>query len=286
MLRRLFILSLWAVWIVTTAYFAWKGSGYYGLGLSERPLSPDHANLRPSGPVGHGLGIAGSLLMIVGVAMYSVRKRVRRAGEWGHIRDWLAVHIFLCVMGARLVTFHTAMKFGGLVSISYWSMVGVLLSGFLGRYVYVRIPRDDLGNETALADLEDEVDRLESELRSRYVLSPSVLKALDSIAHRAAARQSDHLGRMILADFTRLMTRRRIGRALAAEKSLPKYVRRRVAQLAARQSALSRNLRFLSLSKRILHYWHVIHLPFTLVMFLIMFIHVGAAILFGYTWVL
>ena len=40
------------------------------------------------------------------------------------------MHLFCGVVGPVLVTFHTSFKFNGLVSVAYWSMVIVMLSGF------------------------------------------------------------------------------------------------------------------------------------------------------------
>ena len=33
------------------------------------------------------------------------------------------------------------------------------------------------------------------------------------------------------------------------------------------------------------HYWHVIHKPFAYVMLVVVIIHVGVSIAFGYTWI-
>ena len=127
------------------AYVGASGWDYYRLPLIERPLSAEHNAFKPGGNWGHGLGVVGSLLVIGGVLMYMLRKHVRWMRAWGNLRVWLTVHIFLCVLGATLVTFHTALKVGGFVAISFWCMIGVVVSGVLGRYVYVRIPRDIRG---------------------------------------------------------------------------------------------------------------------------------------------
>jgi len=37
--------------------------------------------------------------------------------------------------------------------------------------------------------------------------------------------------------------------------------------------------------QRLFGYWHVFHLPLAAIMFIIMFLHVGVAIAFGYFWV-
>ena len=69
-------------------------------------------------------------------------KRLRDAGR---MKTWLEVHVFCGIVGPVLVTFHTSFKFNGIVSVAYWSMVAVVLSGFVGRYLYVRIPRSIRG---------------------------------------------------------------------------------------------------------------------------------------------
>jgi hypothetical protein len=287
-IRRLFIAALWVCWIGVTAYFSWLGRDYYFLGLSQRPMQEVHAVLRPSGSVGHGLGVVGSCLMIVGVVMYSIRKRSRRIAHWGNLRDWLAFHIFLCVTGATLVTFHTAGKFGGLVSISYWSMVGVAVSGFLGRYVYVRIPRDPNGNETAASTLQSESAAIAEEIREAHNLSAQAIERLDAVVIKSLAQGSDSDGLlgMVRTDLRTVFLGWRVRSALSVDTDMSREAKKTIVRLAVRRVSLERSFRFYRLARRILHYWHVIHLPFTVIMFLIMFVHVGVAILFGYRWIL
>lgn len=50
---------------------------YYLLPLWERPDSPLHALLRPSGRVGHPLGWVGAGSILTGVLIYSSRKRLQ-----------------------------------------------------------------------------------------------------------------------------------------------------------------------------------------------------------------
>jgi hypothetical protein len=38
--------------------------------------------------------------------------------------------------------------------------------------------------------------------------------------------------------------------------------------------------------QRLFHYWHVLHLPLAIVMFLILAVHVAVALVFGYGWAL
>ena len=64
-------------------------------------------------------------------------------------------HIFLCTLGPILVLFHTSYKFGGLVVISFWSMVAVFLSGIIGRFIYIQIPRTIEGRELSLNEIRE-----------------------------------------------------------------------------------------------------------------------------------
>ena len=86
--------------------------------------------------------------MMTVMHLYSVRKRLRplrrlgraaRAGStstscWGS-------------SGPLFVVLHSSFKVGGLVAISFWSMVAVALSGVFGRYLYLKIPRTRAGEE-------------------------------------------------------------------------------------------------------------------------------------------
>jgi hypothetical protein len=113
-----------------------RGCGYYSTPVSERPFHPQYEVLKPSGLESHGYGVIGTLLIIVGVTSYSSRKRLRLLRTAGSMRTFLEVHIFLCLVGPTLVLFHTTFKFGGLVAVSAWSMMAVVLSGIVGRYLY------------------------------------------------------------------------------------------------------------------------------------------------------
>jgi len=137
------------------------------------------------------------------------RKRFRSLHRIGILKHWLEFHIFLCTLGPILVLYHTSFKFGGLVAISFWSMVAVFLSGIIGRFIYIQIPRTIEGRELS----EDEV------------------------------------------------------REMIKDGSVEKIMKR------------------LALMKEMFKYWHVAHLPFALVMLIIMVIHVIVTIVFGYRWI-
>ncbi|MFA4863319.1 MAG: hypothetical protein WC605_06040, partial [Bacteroidales bacterium] len=63
----IFIAVLTAIVILTLIALSYTGFSYYNTSLGERFFHINHTTLKPSGIFGHGLGIIGSLLILIGV---------------------------------------------------------------------------------------------------------------------------------------------------------------------------------------------------------------------------
>ena len=150
---------LLAIWLVV-AHDAWS---YYTTPLSVRGYEKVHRFLRPSGDGGHLLGFFGTLFLFATLP-YLARKHLKILRNVGRPAHWLEAHIFCGVFGPILITYHTSFKFNGLVSVAYWSMVLVVVSGFVGRYLYVRIPKTIRGEELSRAELEARAADLEQQV--------------------------------------------------------------------------------------------------------------------------
>ncbi|MCC6501246.1 MAG: hypothetical protein IT313_13350 [Anaerolineales bacterium] len=102
--------------------------------------------------LGHAIGILGFILMLMTETLYSLRKRTRLA-SFGRMSTWLKIHIYTGVVGPFMVLLHTSWKFNGLAGATTLLTVIIVISGFVGRYVYTRIPRtlDGLEIESALS---------------------------------------------------------------------------------------------------------------------------------------
>ncbi len=123
---------------VAAAVVATIGGGYLALG------SP--AALEPGRPLGHLLGVVGFALMLATETLYSIRKRVR-GRAWGPMRTWLRAHIVTGIVGPFLVLLHTRARLDGLAGWTTAAVVAVVVSGFVGRYLYTALPRDVEGEE-------------------------------------------------------------------------------------------------------------------------------------------
>ena len=181
-LHLIYIGSFFVVGIAVLILLGINGYQYYSTPIEERFFDPSHAALKPSGGWGHGFGIIGTLMMIFGVAIYMVRKRSRKLFTFGYLKHWLEFHIFLCTVGPILVLYHTAFKFGGIVSVSFWSMVLVVLSGVVGRFIYIQIPRTIQGKEIDINDLASMREELIEKMKLEMLFDVRLIKELDELA--------------------------------------------------------------------------------------------------------
>jgi hypothetical protein len=95
----------------------------------------------PAGALfGHLLGILGFILMLITEILYSIRKRSQTA-RWGSMASWLQFHIFTGLIGPYLVLLHSSWKFNGLAGATTLLTIIIVISGFIGRYIYTQIPR-------------------------------------------------------------------------------------------------------------------------------------------------
>jgi hypothetical protein len=101
---------------------------------------------------GHTIGIIGFVMMLMTETLYSLRKRSRLA-SWGRLSTWLKFHIFMGLVGPYMVLLHTSWKFNGLAGATTLLTIIIVVSGFIGRYIFTRIPRtlDGLEIEGALS---------------------------------------------------------------------------------------------------------------------------------------
>ena len=139
--------------------------------------------------IGHSIGILGFTLMLMTELLYTLRKRIRDA-RWGRMSAWLRFHIVTGLVGPYMVFLHTAFKFNGLAGVVMLFTVIIVISGFIGRYIYTAIPRSADGVEIeaqALARYIAEIDARVQDLSSRAAEDKNQLRKLDSLHKRQRA---------------------------------------------------------------------------------------------------
>jgi hypothetical protein len=262
----------------------YHGYSYYQVSIEERFFHPNHEQLKPSGIIGHGMGIIGSLFMIIGVSVYMVRKRYRMFSRWGVLKHWLEFHIFLCTLGPIMILFHTSLKFGGIVAISFWSMVAVFLSGIVGRFIYIQIPRTIEGRELSLSEVREMKGDIGDNLINSVLLNEESRKVLVDSIKPIDYNHRNIFVRTILKSIDDRKALRKVKYVLT-KNNLDKSQQTKVISLVKNEISLNRRIERLATMQNLFKYWHVAHLPFALVMLVIMIIHVGVTIVFGYKWI-
>jgi hypothetical protein len=205
--------------------------------------------------------------------------------RFGRLKYWLEFHIFLCTLGPVMILFHTAFKFGGIVSISFWSMVLVVASGVIGRFIYIQIPRTIEGRELSLYEVKAMKGNLDDILKN----APQLDLASQQTILAAATVQTQHLqggffSRMVNKYFEDKKTIQRVKSVLRQNNFSGPDVQY-IVHLVRNEIALNNRIDRLQVMQKMFRYWHIIHLPFALIMLIIMIIHVAVTVTFGFRWI-
>jgi len=250
--------------ILLTAYLSFVGYSYYNLPVEERFYHPQYNWFKPSGIFGHGLGIIGTFLITFGVVIYIARKNYGFLERYIRIKYLLEFHIFLCTIGPIMILFHTSFKFGGIVSIAFWSMVAVVASGVVGRFIYIQIPRNIQGQALGLDQLKGMQQNLVNEIQNLSNFSEieinQLLQADGSLKLKAA-------------------------KSLLGEKNIPKENTKKILKVLKNENKLNSRIKRLNQMQTLFKYWHVAHKPFALIMLVIVVIHIVVTLLLGYKWI-
>ena len=286
-INKILFAVLYIVGLIVYLNLLYDGASYYLTPFKDRPHSAEYRALRPAGIEGHGYGVIGSAMMIL-MMSYSLRKRVRLFRQWGMLSRWLDIHIYFGIMGPLLVVLHTAFKIQGLVAVSFWSMVAVATSGIFGRYLYLQIPRNIQGDELDIKELEDSNSQYTEQLLKEYNLTNEIIKRLED---RETLKISENAGPVrvlftVLAnDAIRPFRFRRRHSAYVYLEHVPRSERKKIIRITHRKSLLTRRVLLLNHMQRLFHYWHVVHKPFAIIMYVIMVIHIVVAVWTGYKWI-
>jgi hypothetical protein len=283
--HKIFIAVLAIITVLALIILSYIGFSYYQTNLDQRYFHVDHENLKPSGILGHGLGIIGSLIIIIGVFSYMIRKRNRSLMRFGILKYWLEFHIFLCTLGPIMVLYHTAFKFGGIVAVSFWSMVAVFVSGVIGRFIYIQIPRSIEGRELSLSEVRDMKTDVGDLINLSEELDEESYKIIvDSIKKRVDVYQENIIVRFFKNYREDKRSLRKV-KLVLKKNNLFKAQVKQVLTLVKSEISLNRRIERLAIMQNMFKYWHVAHLPFALVMLVIMIIHVVVTVVFGFRWI-
>ena len=279
--QRLLLAAIYALFLGSLAWFAYRGLPYYLTPLAERPRHPLYWQLKPGGSWGLAFGIVGAVMMVV-MLLYSVRKRFVALRRLGPVSEWLDFHILFGICGPLFILLHSSFKVQGLVALSFWSMVAVATSGIAGRYLYRQIPHSNSGDELSLAEVERLDQELAQQLMREAGLDAAAIHQLDAVAAVGTGAHRSLLGIALGFPLDSIRLGRRLRSFRRRFSPRDRHLRRRYEQLVRRKVSLRRRILLWQRLRELFHYWHVFHKPFAVVMYIFMFVHIGVAWVTGY----
>jgi hypothetical protein len=259
------------------------GLSYYILSADARLLSPRHDALKPSGSIGNALGIVGGVLLLL-MYLYPLRKKWKWLSMKGKTKNWLDYHILMGLVGPVLITFHSSFKMRGVAGFAYWTMIAVVLSGIMGRYLYGRIPRKLGVVEMSVDEAEQLCADLARQIRLQNVLTEKELEpllALPSLDEVRAMPLGKALVVIVALDMRRAWTvwklRWNVGVHVAGHEDV-------IGALTAirKQAALSKDALFLGKVQQMFRLWHVVHRPFSYSLAIFATLHIMVVVFLGY----
>jgi Fe-S-cluster-containing hydrogenase component 2 len=211
-------------------------------------------------------GLAGAGLMLL-AAIYPIFRRIKMFRWMASNTMWFDFHLMAGTVGPMFIALHCALSLDTWVSAAFWSMVIVVISGFVGRYLYTQVPELSSGVELEELDHERafqharvshphamaEVDREMWEHRARAEVvarSPSVLRALWWLFVEDLKRPGRRAARKV-----------RLARTGLQGKQLRDLVRR-----TGRMIVVNRSQVVAPKAQLLLHAWKKVHVPFTILL--------------------
>jgi len=260
------------------------------LGIVVAYLISRRGYYTPGDDVGYYMGLVGGVMMLL-LLTYPLRKYLHSFRNWGPVRHWFSIHMWLGVIGPVLVIAHSTFVLKSTnATVAFICMLLVAASGIVGRFIYVRIHRGLHGEKLNFRELQAKAGFETEEMHSKLHFVPEVENRLTQFQAYALA---ENLGfaKSALRLFT-LGTQRRLAYAMCASE-LRRVMRERAEIRQWDRDKLRRRLGrathlvndfLLSVQRvsqfdvydRMFRLWHVAHVPLVYLLVLASIAHVVA----------
>jgi Fe-S-cluster-containing hydrogenase component 2 len=281
--RMLWVLGLgaFAVVLVEIAlrWYRPTWSASYRLDLFQG-TEPDLAELGVSYLAGSKLALAcgyvGTALMVLSMA-YPLQRRFGWFYRTATNQFWLDVHIMTGMVGPLFIALHSALRLSTWVSIPFWSMTAVVISGLVGRYLYTLVPALTSRSDLELLEHRRAITELTANVPSAGAYTRDVLDR-----EQRHSEQAWEIGLIVLLGWVLMDDVRRIASRTRDRYRLRKLVPRDVAhELAWRLDTvvrLERRTKLAPRGKALLKSWKRIHVPFSVALLVTMIAHIAIAL--------
>ena len=268
-------------WLLIPAVCALVGSAW---------LFSRYGDYKSGSLLGYNLGLAGGVGLLF-ILLYPLRKRMRFLHALGPTKWWFAMHMTCGVLAPFLILLHSKFHIGSInAGVALISMLVVAASGFVGRFIYVRIHHGLYGTRMSLAELQAQVGCSSGEVHSKLSFAPRVEQWLREFEATVVERPKNMVHGMWR--FLTLGARARWARRRCTQEFARAYrMHARAAKWDAAQQqrhlaggkaliasflAGAQRVAQFSRYERLFSLWHALHVPFLWMMVFSAIAHVVA----------
>ncbi len=237
----------------------------------------EHTPYTSGSDFGYWLGVTGGSLMLA-LLIYPLRKRFRVFAFLGPLRHWFRFHLLAGIGGPLIVLFHSTFRVGSFnAAIALASMLLVVASGIVGRFIYRKIHNGLYGSRSSLEELQKDLAAQMSTLAPLLDQLPSVAREVQRFSDLVACPAQGRWARLL--HFISLGARRQLVgwrvRAAIRRHGSTDELHTLAATIDKTLQAVQRTAQYSSY-ERLFSLWHVIHIPFLCMLVLTAIVHVVA----------
>lgn len=223
----------------------------------------------PRSNFGFYLGVTGSSMMLA-MLLYPLRKRARFMHRLGPLKHWFRWHMIMGIVGPTLILFHSTFHLRSLnAAIALVSMLIVVASGVIGRFVYTQIHYGLYGRRASLELLQQEFAGQSTDMRARFHMVPRVgvwLKDFERGAGQVDPSFATMWGHLFFLGWKRRVCAFRCARELrnALQPGRRPEFREDVSEaihLITRYLREAERVAEFTVYERLFSLWHILHIP-------------------------
>jgi Fe-S-cluster-containing hydrogenase component 2 len=292
-LYSIFVLATVGVFLCAFEFFARKmepslSLWRFAVGLIEGPGAASQLVLSYQAVTGMGrwMGYIGGGMMTV-AALYTLRLHVPGLRRLGSSKTWFDFHVVFGLAGPALTLLHTDLDVFQFrfVTVLWWCVPLVVISGVVGRFIYTAIPKLEATTEREKRRLDDGIKAVADQWAS-MTMSANVLSQFLKAQEKTQEKRSSDGADMGAVRFMWFLFTSEVER-IAAEWSLRfktmgamknAKLRATTIKLMSRRAVIERRMTAYNVAKRLLATWRWVHIAISIVMFVLLFAHVAISI--------
>ncbi|MCC7381596.1 MAG: 4Fe-4S dicluster domain-containing protein [Deltaproteobacteria bacterium] len=235
--------------------------------------------------MGRWMGYLGAGMMIVS-ALYTLRINLPGLRRVGNSKTWFDFHVVFGIAGPVLSLLHTDLHVFQLywVTLLWWAVFLVVVSGLIGRYLYTAVPRLEASADRQKKQLDDGI-RAAADQWGNMTMSANVLQQFLKAQEKTSALEANEaamgpfrfVGWLLASELRQLRASAAVRfRLLGSMKNA--RLRKAAIRLMARRGQVERRAKILGFAKALLAQWRAFHIGLSIVMFVLLIAHVAISI--------